>query len=208
MARYIGPKCKLSRREGTDLQLKSGVKPFDVKTKKAAKAPGQHGGARGGKQSEYSLQLREKQKVRRMYGVLERQFRGYYKEAARRKGATGENLLQLLEGRLDNVVYRMGFGSTRAEARQVVSHRSITVNGQVVNVASYQVQAGDVVAVREKAKTQLRIKAALDLAAQRAPVEWVEVDSAKMEGTFKAAPERSDLSADINEHLIVELYSK
>ncbi|WP_372833881.1 30S ribosomal protein S4 [Pontibacterium sp.] len=206
MARYLGPKCKLSRREGTDLFLKSGVRALDSKCKAEA-APGMHG-ARRGRLSDYGLQLREKQKVRRMYGVLERQFRGYYKEAARRKGATGENLLQLLEGRLDNVVYRMGFGSTRAEARQVVSHRSITVNGQVVNVASYQVQAGDVVAVREKAKTQLRIKAALDLAAQRAPVEWVEVDSAKMEGTFKAAPERSDLSADINEHLIVELYSK
>jgi small subunit ribosomal protein S4 len=206
MARYLGPKCKLSRREGTDLFLKSGVRALDSKCKAEA-APGMHG-ARRGRLSDYGLQLREKQKVRRMYGVLERQFRGYYKEAARRKGATGENLLQLLEGRLDNVVYRMGFGSTRAEARQVVSHRSITVNGQVVNVASYQVQAGDVVAVREKAKTQLRIKAALDLAAQRAPVEWVEVDSAKMEGTFKAAPERSDLSADINEQLIVELYSK
>ena len=206
MARYLGPKCKLSRREGTDLFLKSGVRALDSKCKAEA-APGMHG-ARRGRLSDYGLQLREKQKVRRMYGVLERQFRGYYKEAARRKGATGENLLQLLEGRLDNVVYRMGFGATRAEARQVVSHRSITVNGQVVNVASYQVQAGDVVAVREKAKTQLRIKAALDLAAQRAPVEWVEVDSAKMEGTFKAAPERSDLSADINEHLIVELYSK
>jgi small subunit ribosomal protein S4 len=152
--------------------------------------------------------MREKQKVRRTYVILERQFRSYYKEAARRKGATGENLLQLLEGRLDNVVYRMGYGSTRAEARQVVSHRQITVNGQVVNIPSYQVQAGDVVAVREKAKTQLRIKHALELAAQRAPVEWVEVDSAKMEGTFKSLPERSDLSADINEHLIVELYSK
>lgn len=206
MARYLGPKCKLSRREGTDLFLKSGVRALDSKCKAEA-APGMHG-ARRGRLSDYGLQLREKQKVRRMYGVLERQFRGYYKEAARRKGATGENLLQLLEGRLDNVVYRMGFGATRAEARQVVSHRSITVNGQVVNVASYQVQAGDVVAVREKAKTQLRIKNALDLAAQRAPVEWVEVDATKMEGTFKALPERSDLSADINEQLIVELYSK
>ncbi len=206
MARYLGPKCKLSRREGTDLFLKSGVRALDSKCK-ADTVPGMHG-ARRGRLSDYGLQLREKQKVRRMYGVLERQFRGYYKEAARRKGATGENLLQLLEGRLDNVVYRMGFGATRAEARQVVSHRSITVNGQVVNVASYQVQAGDVVAVREKAKSQLRIKNALDLAAQRAPVEWVEVDAGKMEGTYKAVPERSDLSADINEHLIVELYSK
>lgn len=206
MARYLGPKCKLSRREGTDLFLKSGVRALDSKCK-AETVPGVHG-ARRGRLSEYGLQLREKQKVRRIYGVLERQFRGYYKEAARRKGATGENLLQLLEGRLDNVVYRMGYGSTRAEARQVVSHRQITVNGQVVNIPSYQVQAGDVVAVREKAKNQLRIKHALELAAQRAPVEWIEVDASKMEGTFKSLPERSDLSADINEHLIVELYSK
>ena len=206
MARYIGPKCKLSRREGTDLFLKSGVRALDSKCK-AETVPGVHG-ARRSRLSDYGLQLREKQKVRRIYGVLERQFRGYYKEAARRSGATGENLLQLLEGRLDNVVYRMGFGSTRAEARQVVSHRQITVNGQVVNIASYQVKAGDVVAVREKAKNQLRIKNALELAGQRAAVEWVEVDAAKMEGTLKAVPERSDLSADINEHLIVELYSK
>ncbi len=206
MARYLGPKCKLSRREGTDLFLKSGVRALDSKCK-AETVPGVHG-ARRGRLSEYGLQLREKQKVRRIYGVLERQFRGYYKEAARRKGSTGENLLQLLEGRLDNVVYRMGYGSTRAEARQVVSHRQITVNGQVVNIPSFQVQPGDVVAVREKAKNQLRIKHALELAAQRAPVEWIEVDAAKMEGTFKAQPERSDLSADINEHLIVELYSK
>lgn len=206
MARYLGPKCKLSRREGTDLFLKSGVRALDSKCK-AETVPGVHG-ARRGRLSEYGLQLREKQKVRRIYGVLERQFRGYYKEAARRKGSTGENLLQLLEGRLDNVVYRMGYGSTRAEARQIVSHRQITVNGQVVNIPSYQVQAGDVVAVREKAKNQLRIKHALELAAQRAPVEWIEVDAAKMEGTFKSLPERSDLSADINEYLIVELYSK
>lgn len=206
MARYLGPKCKLSRREGTDLFLKSGVRALDSKCKLEA-APGVHG-ARRGRLSDYGLQLREKQKVRRMYGVLERQFRSYYKEAARRSGATGENLLQLLEGRLDNVVYRMGFGSTRAEARQIVSHRSITVNGQVVNIASYQVKAGDVVAVREKAKTQLRIKNALEIAGQRAPVEWVDVDASKMEGTYKATPERSDLSADINEQLIVELYSK
>ncbi|CAI8240881.1 MAG: 30S ribosomal protein S4 [Marinobacterium sp. xm-d-530] len=206
MARYIGPKCKLSRREGTDLFLKSGVRALDSKCK-AETVPGVHG-ARRGRLSDYGLQLREKQKVRRIYGVLEKQFRGYYKEAARRKGATGENLLQLLESRLDNVVFRMGYGSTRAEARQIVSHRSITVNGEVVNVASYQVAAGDVVAVREKAKNQLRIKAALELAAQRAPVEWVEVDSAKMEGTFKAMPERAELPAEINEQLIVELYSK
>ena len=208
MARYIGPKCKLSRREGTDLQLKSGVKPFDVKTKKANKAPGQHGAARGGKQSEYSLQLREKQKVRRMYGVLERQFSNYYKEAARVKGATGENLLQLLESRLDNVVYRMGFGSTRAEARQLVSHRSITLNGRRVNIASIQVKAGDVIAVHEGAKQQLRIKNAIELATQRGIPEWVDVDHSKLEGTFKSAPDRADLSAEINESLIVELYSK
>ena len=208
MARYIGPKCKLPRREGTDLQLKSGVKPFDVKTKKANKAPGQHGQARGGKQSEYSLQLREKQKVRRMYGVLERQFSNYYKEAARVKGATGENLLKLLESRLDNVVYRMGFGSTRAEARQLVSHRSITLNGRRVNIASIQVKAGDVIAVHESSKQQLRIKNAIELAAQRGTPSWMEIDSSKLEGTFKSAPDRSDLPAEINESLIVELYSK
>ncbi|WP_271271937.1 30S ribosomal protein S4 [Aliamphritea hakodatensis] len=206
MARYIGPKCKLSRREGTDLFLKSGVRALDSKCK-AENVPGVHG-ARRGRLSDYGLQLREKQKVRRTYGVLEKQFRSYYKEAARRNGATGTNLLQLLEGRLDNVVYRMGFGSTRAEARQVVSHRQITVNGQSVNIPSFQVSAGDVVAVREKSKNQLRIKSALDLASQRAAVEWVEVDAGKMEGTFKSLPERSDLSAEINEQLIVELYSK
>lgn len=206
MARYLGPKCKLSRREGTDLFLKSGVRALDSKCK-AETVPGVHG-ARRSRLSDYGLQLREKQKVRRIYGVLERQFRSYYKEAARRSGATGENLLQLLEGRLDNVVYRMGFGSTRAEARQIVSHRSITVNGQVVNIASYQVKAGDVVAVREKAKAQLRIKSALELAGQRSPVEWVEVDASKLEGTYKATPERSELPAEINEQLIVELYSK
>ncbi|MGY8871866.1 MAG: 30S ribosomal protein S4 [Pseudomonadales bacterium] len=206
MARYLGPKCKLSRREGTDLFLKSGVRALDSKCK-AETVPGVHG-ARRGRLSDYGLQLREKQKVRRIYGVLERQFRNYYKEAARQAGSTGENLLQLLEGRLDNVVYRMGFGSTRAEARQVVSHRQITINGQVVNIASFKVQAGDVVAVREKAKNQLRVKSALDLASQRAPIEWVSVDAGKMEGVFKALPERSELSADINEQLIVELYSK
>lgn len=206
MARYIGPKCKLSRREGTDLFLKSGVRALDSKCK-AETPPGVHG-ARRSRLSDYGLQLREKQKVRRTYGILERQFRSYYKEAARLKGATGENLLQLLEGRLDNVVYRMGFGSTRAEARQVVSHKAILVNGKTVNVPSYQVQAGDIVSVREKAKNQLRIKSALELAAQRTAVEWVEVDSSKMEGTYKAKPERTELSAEINEHLIVELYSK
>ncbi len=206
MARYIGPKCKLSRREGTDLFLKSGVRPHESKCH-AETIPGQHGQRRG-RLSDYGVQLREKQKVRRIYGVLEKQFRNYYKEADRLKGATGINLLQLLEGRLDNVVYRMGFGSTRAEARQLVSHKAIMVNGKTVNIPSYQVQPGDVVAVREKAKNQLRINAALELAAQRGFSVWVEVDAKKKEGTFKAQPERSDLSADINENLIVELYSK
>ncbi|OAN16804.1 30S ribosomal protein S4 [Photobacterium jeanii] len=206
MARYLGPKLKLSRREGTDLFLKSGVRAIDTKCK-IDNAPGQHG-ARRGRLSDYGVQLREKQKVRRTYGVLEKQFRNYYKEAARIKGNTGENLLQLLEGRLDNVVYRMGFGATRAEARQLVSHKAILVNGQVVNVPSFKVAANDVVSIREKAKNQARIKAALEVATQRELPTWVEVDNSKMEGTFKRLPERSDLSADINEHLIVELYSK
>lgn len=206
MARYLGPKLKLSRREGTDLFLKSGVRPLDSKCK-AETIPGQHG-ARRGRLSDYGVQLREKQKVRRTYGVLEKQFRGYYKEAARLKGATGENLLQLLECRLDNVVYRMGFGCTRAESRQLVAHKSITVNGVVVNIASYQVSEGDTVAIRAKAKAQLRIKSALDLAAQRTAIDWVSVDTLKLEGTFSRKPEREDLSAEINESLIVELYSK
>ncbi|KAA0944534.1 MULTISPECIES: 30S ribosomal protein S4 [Pseudomonas] len=206
MARYIGPKCKLARREGTDLFLKSGVRAIESKCNIEA-APGIHGQRRG-RQSDYGTQLREKQKVRRIYGVLERQFSGYYKEAAGKKGATGENLLQLLECRLDNVVYRMGFGSTRAESRQLVSHKSVSVNGQTVNVPSYQIRAGDVVAIREKAKNQLRIVQALDLCAQRGRVEWVEVDTEKKSGVFKNVPARSDLSADINESLIVELYSK
>jgi small subunit ribosomal protein S4 len=206
MARYLGPKCKLSRREGTDLFLKSGVRPIDSKCKTET-IPGQHGQRRG-RLSDYGVQLREKQKVRRTYGVLEKQFRGYYKEAARLKGATGENLLQLLESRLDNVVYRMGFGSTRAEARQLVSHKAILVNGKVVNIPSYQMTEGDVVSVRQKAKEQLRIKAALELAGQRSPVEWMSVDSSKLEGQFVRKPDREDLSAEINENLIVELYSK
>ncbi|MEZ8144626.1 30S ribosomal protein S4 [Enterovibrio norvegicus FF-33] len=206
MARYLGPKLKLSRREGTDLFLKSGVRAIDTKCK-IDNAPGVHG-ARRGRLSEYGVQLREKQKVRRTYGVLEKQFRNYYQEAARLKGNTGENLLQLLEGRLDNVVYRMGFGATRAESRQLVSHKAILVNGKVVNVPSFKVTANDVVSIREKAKNQARIKAALEIAAQRELPTWIEVDSNKMEGTFKRLPERSDLSADINEHLIVELYSK
>lgn len=206
MARYIGPVCKLSRREGTDLFLKSGARALDSKCK-IETAPGQHGQRRG-RLSDYGVQLREKQKVRRIYGVLEKQFRAYYKEAARRKGAAGENLLKLLEGRLDNVVYRMGFGSTRAESRQLVSHKAILVNGKTVNIASYQVAAGDVIAVREKAKNQLRIQNAINLAGQRSNVEWVDVNAEKKEGVFKRVPDRIDLPADINENLIVELYSK
>lgn len=206
MARYLGPKCKLSRREGTDLFLKSGVRPIDSKCKTEA-IPGQQRQRRG-RLSDYGVQLREKQKVRRTYGVLEKQFRGYYKEAARRKGATGENLLQLLECRLDNVVYRMGFGSTRAESRQLVSHKSITVNGELVNIPSYQVDEGDVIAVRERSRQQLRIKSAIELAAQRTEIDWISVDSGKMEGQFTRVPERADLPSDINENLIVELYSK
>lgn len=206
MARYLGPKLKLSRREGTDLFLKSGVRAIESKCK-IDTAPGQHG-ARKPRLSDYGSQLREKQKVRRMYGILERQFRNYYKEANRLKGNTGENLLVLLEGRLDNVVYRMGFAATRAEARQLVSHKSIVVNGRVVNIPSYQVSVDDVIAVREKSKKQARIKASLELATQREKPTWLDVDAVKMEGVFKRTPERSDLSADINEHLIVELYSK
>ena len=206
MARYLGPSCKLARREGTDLFLKSGVRPLDSKCK-AENAPGMHG-ARRGRLSDYGVQLREKQKVHRMYGVLEKQFRSYYKKAASKKGATGENLLQYLESRLDNVVYRIGFGSTRAESRQLVSHKGILVNGQTVNVPSYQVQPGDVISLREKAKKQLRVQSALALAAQRGDVSWIDVNSDKMEAVFKNAPDRSDLSSEINEQLIVELYSK
>ena len=206
MARYIGPTCKLARREGTDLFLKSGVRALDSKCR-VDTIPGQHG-ARRGRLSDFGVQLREKQKVRRTYGVLEKQFRNYYKAAARLKGATGFNLLVLLETRLDNVVYRLGFASTRAEARQLVSHKSITVNGNVVNIASSKVKEGDVVAVREKSKNQLRIKNAVEIANQRADVDWLEVNASKLEGTLKRLPERDNLSADINENLIVELYSK
>lgn len=206
MARYLGPKLKLSRREGTDLFLKSGVRAIDSKCNLTT-APGQHG-ARRGRLSDYGLQLREKQKVRRIYGVLEKQFRNYYKEAARLKGNTGENLLALLESRLDNVVYRMGLASTRAEARQLVSHKAIMINGQVLNIPSYKVLPEQVISVREKAKKQARIGAALEVAAQREKPTWIEVDNTKLEGVFKRLPERSDLSADINEQLIVELYSK
>ena len=206
MARYLGPKLKLSRREGTDLYLKSGVRPIDSKCK-IDNAPGQHG-IRRGRLSDYAVQLREKQKVRRLYGVLEKQFRNYYKKADRKRGATGENLLKLLESRLDNVVYRMGFGSTRAESRQLVSHKSITVNGGLVNVASYQVQPGDVVAVHEKSRNQLRIQAALQLASQRGEIDWVDVNAGNFEGVFKRLPDREELPSEINENLIVELYSK
>ena len=206
MARYIGPKCKLARREGTDLFLKSGVRSIDSKCK-IDQLPGQHGTGRK-KVTEYGLQLREKQKVRRMYGVLEKKFRLYYKEADRRRGSTGVNLLQILESRLDNVVYRMGFASTRAEARQLVSHKSILVNGQSVNIPSYEVGAGDVVAIREKSRNQTRIATALELNAQAGTVSWVEVNKTAFEGTFKNLPDRTDLSSDISENLIVELYSK
>ncbi len=206
MARYLGPKCKLSRREGTDLFLKSSVRPLESKCR-IESAPGQHGAKRG-RLSDYGIQLREKQKLRRMYGVLERQFRRYYKEAARRTGATGQTLLQILECRLDNVVYRMGFAVTRAEARQLVSHKAIEVNGRIVNIASYQVKAEDVVSVREGAKSQLRIQSALQVAKQVGLPEWVEVDETKMSGKFKSVPERTDFLPDINENLVVELYSK
>ena len=206
MARYLGPTCKLSRREGTDLFLKSGVRPLESKCR-AESAPGQHGQRRG-RLSDYGVQLREKQKVRRIYGILEKQFRNYYKSAARTKGNTGENLLTLLESRLDNVVYRMGFGSTRAESRQLVAHNSILVNGAKVNIASFSVSAGDVISLREKAKKQLRVKSALQLAAQRSESSWVNVNSEKMEGTFIRTPDREDLPSEINENLIVELYSK
>ena len=206
MARYTGPKCKLSRREGTDLFLKSGVRALDSKCRLETQ-PGQHGQSRG-RLSDYGVQLREKQKVRRIYGVLEKQFRNYYHEADRRKGATGVNLLQLLESRLDNAVYRMGFGSTRAEARQLISHKAILVNGVVVNIPSYQMKPGDIIKIREKAKKQLRISAALELASQRGFPAWVEVNAGEKEAVFKMLPERSELAADINESLIVELYSK
>ena len=207
MARYIGPKCKLSRREGTDLFLKSGVKPLDSKCKLDS-PPGQVQGGRRPRLSDYGLQLREKQKLRRMYGVLERQFRNYYKKAAQQKGSTGQNLLKLLEGRLDNTVYRMGFASTRAEARQLVSHKAISVNGTAVNIPSYQLSAGDKIEVREKARSQLRIKNAMTIAAQMGLPDWVDVDEQSMAGTLKSLPEREDILPDINENLVVELYSK
>ena len=207
MARYTGPKAKLSRREGTDLFLKSTRRSLDSKSKLESK-PGQHGRTSGARTSDYGKQLREKQKVKRMYGILERQFRRYFAEAERRKGNTGENLLQLLECRLDNVVYRMGFGSTRAEARQLVSHKSISVNGATLNIASALVKPNDVIAVREAAKKQARIQDSLNLAEQSGFPSWVSIDKTKMEGIFKSVPDRADLAAEINESLIVELYSR
>ena len=206
MARYTGPKCKLSRREGTDLYLKSGLRPLEQKCNLET-PPGMQGAKRG-RPSDYAAQLREKQKLRRMYCVLEKQFRNYYKTAASLKGSTGENLLGLLEGRLDNVVYRMGFGSTRNEARQLVAHKSILVDGKVVSIASYQVKPNQVVSIRERSKKQARIADSLQLAAQRGVPGWFEVDPKKLEGVFKSVPERSDLPAEINESLVVELYSK
>lgn len=207
MARYTGPKAKLSRREGTDLFLKSTRRALADKCKLDSK-PGQHGRTSGSRTSDYGLQLREKQKVKRMYGILERQFRRYFEEAERRKGNTGSMLLQLLECRLDNVVYRMGLASTRAEARQLVGHKSIAVNGQTVNIPSAQVKPNDVITIREKAKKQARVQDALSLAEQNGFPQWVSVDKTKMEGLFKSVPERSDIAADINESLIVELYSR
>ena len=207
MAKYLGPKCKLSRREGTDLFLKSGVKPLESKCKLEV-PPGGVKSERKQRMSEYGTQLREKQKLRRMYGVLERQFRNYYRKAAGRPGATGESLLQMLECRLDNVVYRMGFASTRAEARQLVSHKAIAVNGQLVNIASYQCKAGDVVNLREKAQKQTRVQAALAIAMQVGFPDWVMVDDKKMSGVLKSVPERQEFLPDINESLVVELYSK
>jgi len=207
VARYLGPKCKLARREGTDLFLKSARRSLDSKCKLDTK-PGQHGVKSGMRQSDFGNQLREKQKLRRMYGLMERQFRRYFAEAARRKGSTGTNLLQLLESRLDNVVYRMGFGSTRAEARQLVTHCSILVNGKSLNVPSAVLKAGDVVTVTEKSKGQLRIQDSLQLAEKVGFPLWVEVDAKKLTGTFKGAPDRSEFAQDINESLVVELYSK
>ncbi|HLR13816.1 MAG TPA: 30S ribosomal protein S4 [Burkholderiaceae bacterium] len=207
MARYIGPKCKLSRREGTDLFLKSARRSLDTKCKLDSR-PGQHGRTSGSRTSDYGLQLREKQKLKRMYGVLEKQFRRYFKESERRRGNTGEILIQLLECRLDNVVYRMGFGSTRAEARQIVNHRGIEVNGVTADIASMAVKPGDVVSVREKARKQVRIAEALALATEIGLPQWVEVDADKLSGVFKQAPDRTDVAQDVNESMIVELYSR
>jgi small subunit ribosomal protein S4 len=206
MARYLGPKCKLSRREGVDLFLKSRARSLDTKCK-LEKVPGQHGDKRQ-RTSDYALQLRAKQKLRRLYGILERQFINYYHEANRIKGSTGENLLKLLECRLDNVVYRMGFAVTRAEARQLVSHKAVLVNDRCVNIPSYQVKSGDVISIREKSKNQLRIQGALKATSEYPVPEWLEIEVDKAKGTFKRPPERIDLPSDMNEQLVVELYSK
>lgn len=207
MARYIGPKCKLSRREGTDLFLKSARRSLDSKCKLESK-PGQHGRTSGARTSDYGVQLREKQKLKRMYGVLEKQFRRYFFEAERRRGNTGETLIQLLESRLDNVVYRMGFGSTRAEARQLVNHRAVELNGHTADIASMLVKAGDIISIREKSKAQGRIKESLDLATGQGLPQWVDVDTSKLTGVFKQAPDRQDVARDINESMVVELYSR
>lgn len=206
MARYLGPRCKLARRERTDLSLKSGVRSLDTKCKLDT-PPGMHG-ARRGRETEYGSQLREKQKVKRIYGVKERQFRNYFKKASRLKGSTGENLLRLLESRLDNIVYKLGLGSTRAEARQLVTHRSVLVNGKILNIPSYSVMPGDIISIKERSKKQLRIQGALALAQSRPSYSWLEMDVNELKGVFKQVPERSELPLDINEKLIVELYSK
>ncbi|MGQ0586457.1 MAG: 30S ribosomal protein S4 [Gammaproteobacteria bacterium] len=206
MAKYIGPKCKLSRRVGADLMLKGRGRSLETKCKLET-PPGQHG-ARKQRPSDYALQLREKQKLKQMYGVLERQFRNYYLKASGRKGATGLLLLQLLESRLDNIVYRMGFAATRAEARQLVSHKHIAVNGRTVNTPSYSVEPGDTVEIREKARAQTRIAQALSIAAQIGFPDWMEVDEKGLKGKFKSVPEREQMLPDINENLVVELYSK
>jgi len=206
MAKYIGPKCKLSRRVGADLMLKGRGRSLETKCKLET-PPGQHG-ARKQRPSDYALQLREKQKLKQMYGVLEKQFRNYYLKASRKKGSTGLLLLQMLETRLDNIVYRMGFAATRAEARQLVSHKAVAVNGATVNMPSYPVSPGDVVEIRDKARAQTRIAQALSVAAQIGFPDWVEVDEKGLKGKFKAVPEREQMLPDINENLVVELYSK
>ena len=206
MARYLGPKSKLSRREGRDLLLKSGIRSYESKCRSET-TPGQHGRRRG-RVSDYGIQLREKQKVRRIYGVMEKQFRNYYKSAARKKGVTGNNLLQLLESRLDNVVYRLGFASTRAEARQLVSHKGVAVNGATINIPSYQLSSGDLISLKDKAKNQKRVKEAIDISSSRPECEWLEVNKTDFSGVFSSAPEREFLDSDINENLIIELYSK
>ena len=206
MARYLGPKSKLSRREGRDLLLKSGIRSYESKCRSET-SPGQHGRRRG-RVSDYGIQLREKQKVRRIYGVMEKQFRNYYKSAARKKGVTGNNLLQLLESRLDNVVYRLGFASTRAEARQLVSHKGVAVNVATINIPSYQLSSGDLISLKDKAKNQKRVKEAIDISSSRPECEWLEVNKTDFSGVFSSAPEREFLDSDINENLIIELYSK